>query len=750
MKLGMWNAMALGLLTALSAGSAEAAEEGGLAMKESLELRAATPDTTTVKVFERLTVDVDLRATYENPFDSSQVRVDAVVTPPGGESWTVPGFLYEPYERKLEDGVEQVTLAGQASWQVRVSFPAAGAHTITVSATDASGTVSADPIPVQVEGADVPGMVRRHPEDRRYFVTDRGETFYLVGANVCWSDGRGTFAYDAWMSKYADAGCNFLRVWLAPGWTMCSLNNLDTGFGRIDLGSAWRLDQVIENAERLGLRAMLCIDSFNILRRKERRYGDWENSPYVKANGGPLDVPSEYFTDETMLSAYRDRLRYLVARYGYSPSVFAWEFWNEVDIIDDYDSDLVTAWHGMMARHLRKTDPWDHLISTSHAGPFGDPRLDVIPELDFVQTHRYGAKDMAVELARDRETKLAAKDRPHFHGEYGVSHSGQKTTEMDPTGIHIHNGQFSSVGQLQAGGPMTWWWDSYIDPVGLYPIYAAFNRWIGDVDFVAQHVQPILARVRYSAGELPRLPDDDVLRPEAASWEPAPWNAPTVVRVNRKGVVSSDNPLSRLLHGVVNHADLHNPVTFELDVPKATTFGVHVEGVSGHGGAGLAISLDGHKVLDEDFADTDDKPDTITKHNRLFKIDLPKGKHTVLVENTGKDWFYAAYHIPWLAAVPAVRVLGVTGDSVCLAWIHNRQYTWRNMIRDDFEPTAIEGIELTIQGLEAGQWNVQVWDTHRGAVASESTSGTDASGDLTIGLPPFQWDIALRLEKLPE
>ena len=29
---------------------------------------------------------------------------------------------------------------------------------------------------------------------------------------------------------------------------------------------------------------------------------------------------------------YKNRLRYLVARYGYSTSVFAWEFFNEVQM----------------------------------------------------------------------------------------------------------------------------------------------------------------------------------------------------------------------------------------------------------------------------------------------------------------------------------------------------------------------------------------------------------------------------------
>ena len=38
----------------------------------------------------------------------------------------------------------------------------------------------------------------------------------------------------------------------------------------------------------------------------------------------------DFFTDEGAMNDYKMRLRYLVARYGYSTSVFAWEFFNEV------------------------------------------------------------------------------------------------------------------------------------------------------------------------------------------------------------------------------------------------------------------------------------------------------------------------------------------------------------------------------------------------------------------------------------
>ncbi|MFO7973539.1 MAG: cellulase family glycosylhydrolase, partial [Candidatus Hydrogenedentota bacterium] len=676
------------------------AAEHPLEMDKPLRIAGVEADKTDARVFERVTLDIDLEASYTNPFRSEEVRVDVEVVPEeeGQPHYGVPAFLYQPFERQLKEtekgSREVLAVAGESQWQARLSFPKAGRYSLRVGAKDASGTVYSEPIAVTISSADVPGMARTHPADHRYFVTDRGETLYLRGANVCWGGARGTYNYDDWLPKYAEAHCNFFRVWLSPSWTTFAMNTNESGYDGIALGNAWRLDYVLERAERLGLRIMVCIDSFNILRSKESLYGAWEDSPYIEANGGPLSESSEYFTNETMLTAYRDRLRYLVARYGYSSSVFAWEFWNEVDIVDDYQSDIVAAWHANMAGFLRELDPWDHLITTSFAGPRGDPNVDCLPELDFVQTHHYQAKDMARDLGLDRAGKRAVQIKPHFHGEYGIDHGG-RAGEMDPDGIHIHNGAFSSVGQLQAGIPMTWWWDSYVHPRKLYPIFGAFYRWTEGFDFVQQGVRPLEAEFEGLDAADWRTHEDNLLHTEGVSWEPAPWNKPTTVRITREGDVKSDVPLSRLLHGVRNHPDLHNPVTFEVDVPEETTFGVRVEGVSGHGGARLEIRVEGEIVRTEDFADTDNETTTLNQYNRTYRVKLPKGKHTVIVENPGNDWFYVSYEVPWLRAEPILRALGVVGETQALVWIQNRAHTWVNMTKGDFDATPVSGALVT-------------------------------------------------------
>ncbi len=710
---------------------------------------AVTADRTTAPVYERITLSVDLIAGYDNPFDADQVRLEAVVAPPDGEAWTVPGFLYRPFERRLENGTEQLSPAGEPAWQVRLSLWQPGEHAVTVRLTDAGGTVSAPPVTLTAEPADAPGFVRRSADDHRYFVTDRGETFFLIGANVCWGNAPGSFSYDTWLPKYADAGCNWIRLWLAPEWFTCALQTRASGWEGIDLGNAWRLDYLVEQCERLGLRAMLCIDSFNILRFRANQYGSWEDSPYFAANGGPLAEPREYFTNPAMLDAYRDRLRYLVARWGYSPAVFAWEFWNEVDIIDQFEPEPVAAWHQTMARELRALDPWRHLIGTSHARTAGIPVIDALPELEFVQSHSYGARDMAAQLTAHRATKEAARDRPHFHGEFGISGDGRQTREVDPSGIHLRNGLFSSLGGEQAGTPMTWWWDSYVEPRNLYVVLAEFAAWQRGFDPVAQRARPVDARVIWP-DDRPRPLEEVSFAPEAASWDPAPFNQPVTVRIAPDGTVEQTAPLSRVLHGVANHPTLHNPVTFEFDAPEATQLIVSVHGVSGHGGAALELRLDGEAKLNRDFADETDDTETMQQYNGDYAIEVPAGAHSVTVENRGRDWCYISYRLPRLVrrAGPPVRVYGLVGESAGRVWVQNPEYTWPRATAADFVPTRFDDLTMELRGMRPGRWTAVHWPPPPMFRPAVYPVGDD--GVLRFGLPEIERDAAFTLEWMGE
>ncbi|MBT7841078.1 MAG: cellulase family glycosylhydrolase [Lentisphaerae bacterium] len=736
----------------VSTTTASANPQDTFATHAPLAIRNVTPSTTRIPCFKQLELDVDLAATYTNPFDSKQITLDATVTGPDGGMWSVPGFFYQACTRKLANETETITPVGNGQWKVRLSFASPGKHTVAISATDASGTVAAQPIIIEVVPADVPGMARVHPTDPRYLATDRGDPLFLIGANVCWGGKRGTLSYDEWLPKYAENGGNFFRVWLAPPWTTFALNTLESGAARIDLRNAWRLDYVVQRAEELGLHVMLCIDSFNIIRSTKRQHGSYEDAPYHPARGGTVAKPQDYFSRDDVLTAYRDRLRYLVARYGYSPSVLAWEFWNEVDIVDDYNSRLVTRWHRDMARFLRNIDPWKHLVTTSTARASGDARLDRLPELDVVQTHHYQARDMALELGRDRDKKRAAGNRPHFHGEFGISHSGKTTAKLDPAGVHLHNGLYASVGQQQAGTPMTWWWDSYIHPQGLYTVFGAFARWIDGFQFGASGTVPVSAQIEFRKSDAPPALGEVEFPVVRGSWKPAPFNRPGKVTAGANGKVTQTAPLSNILHGLRNHARLHNPATFDLELPEATTFTVEVHSVSGHGGAHLQISVDGNVALDKDMPDPDDtkEMETLYGYSGSYTVDVPAGRHMIKVENIGKDWAqlegYRIAEFVAMAETP-VRVVGLKNDNQALVWVQNSLHTWGRAGKRKRTVPATPASTVMLADFAPGEWNAEWWDTVAGKVTDTSLTTVGKNGKLRIDLPPIAWDTALRIRR---
>lgn len=459
-----------------------------------IRLSNVRPDKQTARVYERVTIEMDLLAAYDNPFDSEQIAVDADITAPSGKQFVVPGFLYQQYDRTRRDDAERLAENGTPRWQIRFSGEEAGKYKITVRAKDKTGTASAAPVDLTITKAAAAGFVRRAKENSRYFLTDRGESFFPIGLNLAWGWGEGrTYDYDFWLAELAKNKVNYVRLWLAPHDNphakTFALYTPNIKFHRFDLENAWRLDHVLETAENLDIRAMLCVNTHSSLVSVQKYRGLFEDLTLHYTHGGPLKTPTEFWTNEAAKKEYRDRLRYIVARYGYSPNVFAWELWNEVDLTADYNFEVISEWHRENIGYLRKLDPWRHLVTTSNA-KYRNP-LPAAESLDLYQDHTYQWKDDGVY----GDQRAEKRTMPYLYGEFGIPYSsiGGATIQaqtLDPAALHLHNALFASVGQAQSGTPMAWFWYNYLEPGKHYPIYKSFANWIEGFDFIKQNAMP--------------------------------------------------------------------------------------------------------------------------------------------------------------------------------------------------------------------------------------------------------------------
>jgi len=709
---------------------------------------------------------IDLRAAYENPFDPSEVALDAIVTSPRGRSLRIPGFLYRPFarsegkgtmliayssteaaatgkagkEKSFEKG-EILTPTGAAAWRLRFTPTEAGKYRFVFVLKDRNGETRKPGPVLQVSKGAAAGFVRVDPRNPRAFRLSTGQPFFPIGANIGWAGERGTRDYDDWLTEYGKVGANWGRVWLSPSWTTFALEPPHRA-GEIDLANAWRLDYVLQEAEQKGIRLAFCIDSYNVLRDRIN-WPEWERSPY---NGGG-SKPSEFWTDPAAARRYRNKLRYLVARWGADPGVFSWEFWNEVDGISDYKVGPVRDWHRSMATYLRSIDSYRHLISTSFGGNgsgAGDASVFALPEIDYSVSHLYDAPDGPVSVV-EAQRRLGKLGKPHFVAEFGADASGSRGDE-DPEGLQLHDSLWSSLAAGSSGGSMLWWWDSYIHPRRLYPQLASLKSFMAGLDWGRAHLEEVPVRVDFQnpPKEFPRR--DIRLEGGVADWSPSEFNRPRTIRIDRDGAHGN---VAGFLHGTGNHADLHNPVTFETDLPWPTTLDVQVGDVSGYGGAGLRITLDGQKVRDESFPDPDgDRVTTTLKQfagTRTFP--LAAGRHRIVIENTGQDWARVDYRFvnAGVRTAPPVIAWACAGPDVAFVWARHEDQNWRNVIERKQQPIPTPPSYVILKALKPGVWKATIWDTWTAKRIAERRVVVDDRGQCKVALPSIAKDLAVKL-----
>jgi hypothetical protein len=691
-----------------------------------------------VAQYEKVEITFEAPARYANPFDPAEVDVEGVFTTPSGRAIRVPGFYYQGYARSLPANEEVLTAEGKGIFKVRFAWGEVGAYRYRVTLQDRMAAREVASGRFQVRAGPRKGFVRRSAAAPLYFQYDSGASCFPIGENIQEPRAGGSYDYDRWVGDLADHGGNFFRFFAGILWhreNRLTLEHLPdrpgdgNGLGRYDQEGAWRIDHIMELSEARGMLAQFCANSFDEVQERGpyTEFASWHTSPYNAANGGPAATPMDVFRGAEAKRLFRQRLRYIVARWGYSAAVFAWEFWNEWDQTTGYDSVLMAEWHQEMARYMREIDPWRHLTTTSFGNTAGDPTVDRLAETEYVQSHEYGAPDVAGSVSTVCLAKARTYGKPHLFAELGADTSGR--LDRDPVILRsvLHDGLWAAMLSEGAGSAMVWWWDQ-VERRNLYDEFASIAAFAADVDWVKENFQSGAVRVRFPVKDTPAGYGTLTLAGSADPWSRASAaSTPQTFHVGTDGVVSHQDALSRVLHGVENHRDLHNPITFEVDYPASGQFLVNVDGVSAQGGAKLIVTLDRKPALSLDFPSTDpDDPHIMRKYDKSYSLDVPAGAHTITIENTGTDWCYASYRLTNYLTVPNLRVLALSNAHSALVWVQNRDHTWANVRRGSVAPA--HSAEVAIGGLASGEYRIEQWDTHAGRVVAaalyRSSDGT--------------------------
>ncbi len=208
----------------------------------------------------------------------------------------------------------------------------------------------------------------------------------------------------------------------------------------------------------------------------------------------PLPNASALWTSPAARAELEQRWRYVVSRWAYSTSIFAWELANENDGAAGWGepaADMQLA----LASVIADADPYDHLIDNSFLG-YSDSgaavrRMEDDARIAFTAAHGYGDGDFAAAVWSMVTPRVAAHGKPAFLQEHGASWRGPLQHVLDPTGIGSHNAAWASAVGLGAGTGMMWWWNE-MDALDTY------GRLQGAGTFVREAVGARLLSYRWS------------------------------------------------------------------------------------------------------------------------------------------------------------------------------------------------------------------------------------------------------------
>ncbi|OGX39273.1 MAG: hypothetical protein A3C53_01950 [Omnitrophica WOR_2 bacterium RIFCSPHIGHO2_02_FULL_68_15] len=439
-----------------------------------IQLDAVQAARSTVPLFERCELTARISGSVSNPYDPSEVRLEAVFQSPQGESTTMEGFYYQPFELAGSPGQEFVRAAGEPVWKVRFTPRQIGRWGYEVRLITPQRTQTWPRQTFVVVESSRKGFIQW---DRRAgtFRFETGEPFIPIGENLSWGPSHQPLrVYGQWLRELASQRANYVRVWMAP-WFL-RLETKETGVGRYDQSRAWLLDTLLERSESAGIFWQLCLLEHGSFSRSQDP--NWHNNPYNQALGGMCRLPQDFLTHPKAKEMFQRLVRYMVSRWGYSPNLAMWELFNEADF-GEFKTEELVPWLDETSRFLRSVDPYQRPITTSF---HGDAPKEVwrLPMMDAIQLHVYDKRDLPGTLAGPTIPELRRTfQKPVFIGEFGWI--AETMRQVDDIGIHLHDGLWSSLVGGSAGGALIWYWDSYVHPPGLYRHFDALGRfWRGE------------------------------------------------------------------------------------------------------------------------------------------------------------------------------------------------------------------------------------------------------------------------------
>lgn len=468
-----------------------------------------------------------------NPYDPEEIRVDLRLICPDGTQILHPAFYVEEHEVMFDHGKEVVRKQGRQHWEIRWTPEQSGQYHWAIIAksggqeTRIEGTLSSNQRSAR-------GFVRRSEKDSRYFEFADGSFFYPIGhvlrspSETRWGENdvgnaklhqqcmdEKTFAYDRWFERMAGSGENFCSLWMTPWWLGLEWSRSFPGYeglGRYNQIHAAQLDRIVESAERHGIFLMLFV--MNHGQFSSVVDAEWDRNPYNRlVENGLVVTASDFFTDSRCLKKHQDKMRYILARWGYSTSLFGLSLFTESDWLEPYhgarcdkpekivdsvsypnhpitaQKEMVNEWLAQMSSHIKDIDMHGHVVTTQFSQDYNgreawpNPAFDVILNNCYFDDRFYTSPNasspsgLVDAIARWSES-YRDFDKPQLIAEWGGNHLRNTSDRLKSD---LHKGIWALAMTDCAGCTGFWWWNE-VDHKNLYEEYRALTLFLSGHD----------------------------------------------------------------------------------------------------------------------------------------------------------------------------------------------------------------------------------------------------------------------------
>ena len=674
---------------------------------------AVEPGAKQVKRLEKIELALRAQPVGDNPYDPADVDFSVELTSPGGKRLSVPAFYFQPYERRQVDRggrkAEWLYPAGMPCWKARFAPTEVGAWTCAAVLKDRAGTARSATATFECVASADRGYIRVSAKDPRYLEFDDGTPFFAVGQNVA-------FVTDSYLAtemirKLGAAGGNFARVWAcAEDWAM-AIEARKSAWGR---SWAWN-PPIVMMPDR---------DAYHTGRLCLKISGEAGTSLAVNPCRAIALRPNTRYRLSGAIKAGEGVG--LAFDLGGAKTVAAKKDWTAFQ--EEFTSGADQWWLGGLALRLTAKGAaylkalslkeaaggpellWEADVNRPILGVYNQPDAAMLDAI-VGAAEEAGVHLQLVLFTRDHYMHMLAKegadyDRAIAMGKRLVRYAAARW------GCSTHVAAWEYFNEMNPGLPT----GRFYDELG-----RAFEQidWSRHLRATSGWASPT-KEYRH-----PRLDTADMhfyLRPaEGELWKDAA--AAVLARWKAVGPKAEGRPLLFSEFGMTDNAWQRAP---ELDRDKDFTHLHNALWASALSGFASTVC---HWYWDD-----------------IHKKDMYRHYRPLAAFAAGVPWTTAKLRPAAAAGDKGLRVIGLQGDEGAYLWFSDPGATWWKIGVEGATPAEITGAAVSIEGLKAGSYRVQWWDTREGKVVKEE-SATAGGTALRLGIPSFSRDIACKVVK---